>query len=217
MLIEYGVILAAGRGSRMGNATDLTPKALLPKQEDCLLKRQITFLRPHVMNLFVTVGYLGEKVKEFSLANGADQTIDTSGHGNAYFLQSPKMLGAAGKRLLVITCDNLMEAPLSEILYFDSQLDPGLTLVTRLDKDNSPGDRVIIDESHQVLAIGQNLISNNLASGLQIIDYDFATLCHVEDFRELWSYALKHSVLRVSPLKPSKWNAFDTLDSLKSY
>lgn len=67
------VILAAGRGSRLGNRTHEVPKAILPlgprsttdATETNFLRRQLEVLRAAgVHDLTVVIGYLGEQIRE---------------------------------------------------------------------------------------------------------------------------------------------------------
>lgn len=58
MSIRVGVILAAGRGRRMGDLGDRYPKALLPVANEPLILHQIRFLRGlGVQEVYVVVGY----------------------------------------------------------------------------------------------------------------------------------------------------------------
>ncbi|HQY22277.1 MAG TPA: sugar phosphate nucleotidyltransferase, partial [Gammaproteobacteria bacterium] len=65
------MILAAGRGKRMGTLTDHTPKPLLSIKSKPLIVYQIEALRDAGVEAFViNLGYLGHKI-EAALGNGA--------------------------------------------------------------------------------------------------------------------------------------------------
>lgn len=217
MYIDFGVILAAGRGTRMGDKTLETPKALLPSAEDSLLGRQLDFLRPFVKTLIVTTGYLGHLVEKVAHLNGADLTINTLGQGNAFFLQSPLMNEAIGKKVIVITCDNIMNYNVSTLIEFDKELPAGITLVTKTNGSNLPGDRITVGNGFSVTGIGKYIDSPKLASGLQILDFDLAKSVGADDFTEIWNFALRKARLRVSPSEPTFWEAFDTPESLERF
>ena len=56
------IILAAGRGSRLGNYTKELPKALVDINGKSLIERQISSLRKHGVNeIFVVTGYKKNK------------------------------------------------------------------------------------------------------------------------------------------------------------
>lgn len=217
MDFDFGIILAAGRGSRMGKLTNEIPKPLLPRSDDSLIDRQIRFLRPHVKNLGVTYGYFGEKVKEKALSLGADFAIDTSNRGNSFFLLSQELEEARGKRIVVLTCDNLMQCDVSKISQLDLELKPGITIVGVRANQSYLGDRLLVDEDFLIEDIGPNVNSNILASGLQILDYDLAKAYGLEDFRKVWQRALESGRLRLSRLLASSWDAFDTEESLSRF
>lgn len=59
------VILAAGRGTRMGALTENTPKPMLPLLGKPLLEWKINALPLSITEVIVTVGYLGEQIQEY--------------------------------------------------------------------------------------------------------------------------------------------------------
>jgi glucose-1-phosphate thymidylyltransferase len=61
----YGVVPAAGRGTRLGPLTDDRPKALLEVGDRPLLTHVFETLEPHVEAYVVVVGYLGEQLREY--------------------------------------------------------------------------------------------------------------------------------------------------------
>ena len=68
--IETAVVLAAGRGTRMGALTAQTPKPLLPVAGEPMIERVVRgFARGGVRDAVVVTGYLGEQV-EAALGDG---------------------------------------------------------------------------------------------------------------------------------------------------
>ena len=59
------VILAAGRGTRMGDLTQDTPKPLLNKDGKTLLEYKLDALSGVVQEVIIIVGYLGEEIKSY--------------------------------------------------------------------------------------------------------------------------------------------------------
>lgn len=83
------VILAAGRGTRMGNLTENTPKPMLLVHGKNLIERKLEVLPEEVTKVVIVVGYLQEKITGYfgSLWNGisieyVDQSV-LSGTGGA--------------------------------------------------------------------------------------------------------------------------------------
>ncbi len=59
------VILAAGKGKRMGTLTEEKPKPLLLVGGKTFLERIISTLPPEVNEVIVVIGYMGEKIQAF--------------------------------------------------------------------------------------------------------------------------------------------------------
>lgn len=60
----YGVVPAAGRGSRLRPRTDERPKGLVAVAGRPLLSHVFEALVPHVEELVVVVGYLGDRIRD---------------------------------------------------------------------------------------------------------------------------------------------------------
>lgn len=58
------VILAAGKGERMGNLTTDTPKPLLEYKEKSLLEWKFDALPENISEIILVIGYLGERIQE---------------------------------------------------------------------------------------------------------------------------------------------------------
>lgn len=59
------IILAAGKGTRMGDLTVDTPKPLLTYGEENLLEHKFKILPENTTGIILVVGYLGEKIKDY--------------------------------------------------------------------------------------------------------------------------------------------------------
>lgn len=212
-----GVVLAAGRGSRMAPLTSDLPKPLLPKPENCLLQNQLDFLRPFVDELFVTVGFKSERVLDFLTDSPSVVTIDTTNQSNSAFLRSPMFSSWSGI-VVVLTCDNPMSVNMQHVLAEALGNRPYSYLVaTRTSKLSSvvSGDRIAVEEE-LVVGVGPNFESDLLASGLQILCTDgFANLQNFSGgFHDVWRHLTLAKLLRVSKMMPTRWFAVDTPNQL---
>jgi UDP-N-acetylglucosamine diphosphorylase / glucose-1-phosphate thymidylyltransferase / UDP-N-acetylgalactosamine diphosphorylase / glucosamine-1-phosphate N-acetyltransferase / galactosamine-1-phosphate N-acetyltransferase len=59
------VILAAGRGTRMGTLTDSTPKPMLKIGEKNLIEYKVDILPESIDEVILVVGYLGNVIREY--------------------------------------------------------------------------------------------------------------------------------------------------------
>ena len=103
MKIKYGMILAAGLGTRMQPITLKTPKPLLKIGNNNLLERSINLLAKHgVEEIVINVHHLASQIKEFlqgfntntkiSISNEENLLLDTGGgvkQGTKYFWENP--------------------------------------------------------------------------------------------------------------------------------
>ncbi|SFV51971.1 Glucose-1-phosphate thymidylyltransferase [hydrothermal vent metagenome] len=65
-----GMILAAGRGSRMMPLTKNTPKPLLKINNETLIEKRIkAFKKANITDIIINIAYLGEQIKDY-LKNG---------------------------------------------------------------------------------------------------------------------------------------------------
>lgn len=69
------VILAAGRGTRMGALTERTPKPMLPLLGKPMLEWKLEMLPDAVDEVIVTIGYLGEQIEAYFGTERKGRTI----------------------------------------------------------------------------------------------------------------------------------------------
>jgi dTDP-glucose pyrophosphorylase len=105
------IIMAGGRGERLLPLTKTTPKPLLPVGDKPILEHNIDQLKKvGIQNVFLSVNYLGEQVKEY-FGDGSKKQLSIS------YINEDKPLGTIGSLklthafqndyLLIINCDVL--------------------------------------------------------------------------------------------------------------
>lgn len=86
--IMHAVILAAGRGTRMGHLTDTTPKPLLRVASKTLLEHKIELLPDTITDVHIVVGYQGNLIENH---------LGTTHQGRAlHYHQQHELNGTAG-------------------------------------------------------------------------------------------------------------------------
>jgi NDP-sugar pyrophosphorylase family protein len=105
------VILAAGRGTRMGSLTDHAPKPLLEVRGKSLLEYSLDKLPLEIDEVILIVGYLKDKIKERIGANYRGRSVryieqtDRLGTAHALFLCRQIL----GSRFLVMNSDDIYD------------------------------------------------------------------------------------------------------------
>tara|TARA_B100000900_G_C20426221_1_gene653034 strand:+ start:169 stop:867 length:699 start_codon:yes stop_codon:yes gene_type:complete len=180
MKIKYGMILAAGLGTRMQPITLKTPKPLLKIGNNSLLERSINLLANHgVEEIVINVHHLASQIKEFlqgfninikiSISNEENLLLDTGGgvkqgtkhfNKNPFFIINPDTLWS----------DNyLEEIKILEKLYF-RYCKPCLLLVEKkLSLDNTFKGDFNLKESK----VSRDKNNNFIFTGLQIMNRQY--------------------------------------------
>jgi NDP-sugar pyrophosphorylase family protein len=116
------VILAAGRGNRMGRITEDLPKCLLPIKGMAIIEYSLACLPLEISEILIIVGYQGEMIKSYLGNNYRNITIK-------YFFQK-ELDGTAGAvwqarsflhdKFLVLDGDDLYDREdIKEIIQYD--------------------------------------------------------------------------------------------------
>jgi NDP-sugar pyrophosphorylase family protein len=215
-MFTQAIILAAGRGTRMGHLSKELPKPLLPNPENCMLGMQIDWLHRFNLDVSITVGYQKAKIIEFAEGYGITRFIDTEDKGNAaclYELSAKKQKSP----VLIITCDNLLNIDLMEVYRDFLDVETAGMLIPVEASQSIPGDRIYTD-GQIITEISQDNSSPIICSGLQVLDLEKARLTISQDmnFHNVWNEMICNRQLAVSKIFPTVWIALDTPKSLET-
>jgi NDP-sugar pyrophosphorylase family protein len=145
------VILAAGRGTRMGLLTEKTPKPLLEVDGKTLIEHKLDELPEEVEEVIIIVGYLGSKIQERIGGSYRDMRILYEEQdvldGTMGSLSRAK--GLLSGRFLVMMGDDL---------YCREDIEaciaiPDWVMLVHETESMNPGGRIIADESGAILNI----------------------------------------------------------------
>lgn len=168
------VILAAGRGVRMGDLTSVTPKPLLTVGDKTLLEYKMDALPAECTEIILVVGYLAEKIRNFfgSEYKGKKVTyVECEPLGTGYALwQAKEHLDG----VFVVMCGDDLYAP-DDIAECARR--PFSALVFRSEKKSSGG-QIILDDKGQIAEIveGSHELGSVIATGLYALTPEIFTL-----------------------------------------
>lgn len=214
--IRHAVILAAGRGARMGPLTDVIPKPMAPFNGTTLIANGIRKLLESIPEVHITVGYKKAMLAQHVIENGAASVINTEGHHNAWWIYN-SLLRHLDEPLYVLTCDNITDMDFASLekAYFDQGAPPCMlvpvTPVAGLD-----GDYIFHDDEYVVSEVNRHKRAEIYCSGVQILNPKQVNERTREegDFYTVWNQLIAQRALKVSTVKPRKWFTVDTLEHL---
>ncbi|KZL05062.1 NTP transferase domain-containing protein [Pseudovibrio sp. Ad26] len=213
-LFPHALILAAGNGTRMRPLTGVVPKPLAPFNGSTLISQGVRMLRPWACNIFVTVGYMGDRLAKHVISLGAAGVFETSGNPNGWWIANT-LLSYVDEPILVSTCDNLYDIDFVKLHRDYRSAGSPACMIIPVKPEFGAGDRIECDKQY-INDIGPHLNQPLLASGMQILrPASVARLAAgATDFLSIWHRLILHQELYVSRVLPKQWAAVDTIDDL---
>lgn len=119
------VILAAGKGTRMKDLTQETPKPLLKHKGKNLLEHKLEALPQNTEEIIFIIGYLGEQIKEYfgEKYNGIPIT----------YIEQKEMKGTADA---LWQCQNILEGPFMVLMGDDIYSKNDLEKLSQIKSNN---------------------------------------------------------------------------------
>jgi len=214
------IILASGKGTRMGNLTEETPKPMLTINGRNLIEHKLAILPEEITEVVLVVGYLGDQIKDFFGDHFAGRPITyvhqptLRGTGDALW----RAQKALKERFLVMMGDDIYHPEdIKECLSH-----PWSVLVSEVPYLNRGG-RVILDETNHLSDIieGQN---HNLKNGLvntglyvmnkKIFDYPLVQIKDSTEFGLPQTLLQATSDVDIKIVKSRRWIQITSPDDL---
>jgi NDP-sugar pyrophosphorylase family protein len=212
---RHAIIMAAGRGTRMGSLTDLIPKPMAPLGDSTLILNGIHRVRRSISFLHITVGYKARMLAEHIIEEGISSIFYTEGKGNAWWIFNT-LLAGLDEPIIVLTCDNLVSLNLDK-LYADYYAagSPACMVVPVAPVQGLEGDYIFHD-NQVVTALDRNRPSVMYCSGIQVIHPRKIrqAMPPVDDFNAVWEQLILRRQLYCSRVVPDQWYTVDTVNAL---
>jgi NDP-sugar pyrophosphorylase family protein len=213
--IQHAVIMAAGRGQRMGPLTDALPKPMAPFQGTTLIAEGIRRLAGRVPHVHITVGYKKAMLAQHVIENGVSSVLNTEGHSNSWWIYNT-LLAELREPVYVLTCDNIvaLDFDLIEASYLRLG-QPACMLLPVAPVDGLEGDFIVRDGS-RVTRLSRHEPTEIYCSGVQVLNPAEVRRLAPEqgDFYTVWNQLIAASALSVSEVYPKQWIAIDTVEQL---
>jgi bifunctional UDP-N-acetylglucosamine pyrophosphorylase/glucosamine-1-phosphate N-acetyltransferase len=168
------VILAAGRGKRMGQLTDDTPKPLLKIGTKTLLDNLLSVLLSEISDVIIVIGYQGDKIRQHcgNSRNGKRihyvEQKELDGTANAFLLTKPFF--KEGERFVLLYGDEMLsKEQMAECLSHE------FSWLCRRMNDPSQSGVATLDGSGCISAViekPKNPTSNIVAAGVMVVNSD---------------------------------------------
>lgn len=213
--IRHGLIMAAGRGTRMAPLTDLIPKPMAPLWGSTLIANGISKIMPHLDNLHITVGYKGADLAKHVIELGVSSVINTEGKGNAWWIFN-SLLKSLDEPVLVMTSDNVTDFKIDLLLSEYNRLGSPPCMVVPVKPIKGLDGDFIHQSNNLVLKLDRNEEAPTYCSGIQILNPYLINqfMEKKEDFADVWSDLIFQKSLFSSSILPDKWFTIDTIQSL---
>jgi len=174
MSINSGLILCAGKGTRMGPIGTVLPKPLWPLFEKTLLDWQIIQMKKlNIKNIYINIHHGSEMITEHVNKNWKDQihilheeTLLNVGGAIAHLKYQTK----SEEKLLVVTADMLSNLNQKDLNEMESQMGDNIACLLLMKVDKNSNYNKVIAENETVKEIINSNQEEYTFSGTSVVD-----------------------------------------------
>ncbi|WP_341841544.1 nucleotidyltransferase family protein [Chitinophaga caseinilytica] len=213
-MFKYGLITAAGHGSRLDPLTQYLPKALVEVNGAPMIRSLLDQINPLVPHVSVTIGYKAEMLAS-RLAQSISAMYNTSGKGNGWWIFNTP-LRFVNAPVLVVACDIVADLDLHFI--YDQYLKnghPPCMLVPIHATSDVEGDFIEYKDG-RVTALSRTIETPMMGSGIYVINPAVvnARMAEMQDVTDVWKHFLPAGDLGCTPIYPKFWATVNNLEQL---
>ncbi|MCF7865527.1 MAG: nucleotidyltransferase family protein [Candidatus Pacebacteria bacterium] len=185
------IILAAGKGKRMGESSNHTPKPILKYKGKTLIHHKFEQLPSSIDEIIITIGHLGEKV-----IDALGHSYDNSKNGGAIipitYIEQKELLGSGhslwqakeaigNSPFLVLMGDDLYsKQDLEEMIALNIQNPQSWIALVEPQKDHIPYGKCVLDEEGYLIDFrndpNKEILRNLMYTGACLLTPDVFTL-----------------------------------------
>jgi MurNAc alpha-1-phosphate uridylyltransferase len=214
-MINYALIMAAGRGLRMMPLTNDMTKSMIKVHGETLISKSISQIRSAVPNIAITVGHMGADLAKHVIDQGVSMVFNTNGKGNAWWIFNT-LMKYLNEPVLVLTCDNVVKLDLHFIYSSYAALGNPLCMVVPVEPVEGIEGDFISGQNNIVSSLNRNNRSDIYCSGIQLLNPHLINkkMNAVDDFYELWQDLIEHEDLYFSATYPHAWYSINSIKQL---
>ena len=160
MAIKQAVILAGGRGKRLGSFTENNPKPMVPVLGKPFLEHLILMLKENgIKEVIILTCYMGQKIKDY-FGDGSNLGINIKyshtpfeneqGQENESGLRLKNAKDLLDRKFLLMYCDNYWPLQLEKLEEFYNDKVADVLITVYSNKDNSTKNNVLVDSQSYI-------------------------------------------------------------------
>ena len=176
------ILLAAGRGSRLGPLAEHIPKALLECGGQTLIERTIkSYTESGIDDIIVGVGWKGHKVRkhiEQAFHNEAIRIVDVPNYMHGPLQTLVTSLESNNEPCIIGPADSIIDSSIL-LELIESYKQQSNDLIIAVDREASHGTDVYINESGDVSGLGSKKVGKYLGKSAMLVvtSSNFLDLC----------------------------------------
>jgi MurNAc alpha-1-phosphate uridylyltransferase len=214
-MINYALIMAAGRGLRLMPMTLNLPKPMVEMTGETIISKSLKQLKEQVPKIAITVGYHGALLAKHVIEENVSAVFNTNGHGNCWWLFNT-LMKYLNEPVLVLTCDNIVKIDISFIIDEYIRLgSPDCMFVPVGPVEGIEGD-YIFGENNLVNSLSRERPTPFFCSGIQLLNPVAInrSIPECDDFNDLWNLLIESKKLYFSSIYPHPWYSINTIEQL---
>ncbi len=217
----YGIILAAGEGTRFGGLTERVPKALLPCLDKTLVEQLVdNFLKASIDSISIGVGWKGDDIKDLIHSRySKDQVrcIDVPDYRKGPLQTLVTATESLDDIALICPVDLVLDSSILTQMINSMKKFTSFDLIMAIDRNAIKGTSLLVDENLNIIEVGEG----NAKSAMMLIASPFFFEYCKESLMNGYSRVIEVIERMVSQRKmvfaneiQGKWADIDTLADL---